>query len=89
MRFDSDAVPEALDRLRRVQGQVGGVAKMIEEGRDCTDVVQQLAAARAALGRVGLRLMSTQLERCLDERSATAGDDYDSERFERLFLLLA
>ena len=87
MRFDSDAVPEALDRLRRVQGQVGGVARMIDEGRDCADVVQQIAAARAALGRVGLRLMSTQLERCLSNE-APADDAYDPEQFERLFLLL-
>ncbi len=87
MRFDNDAVPEALDRLRRVQGQVGGVARMIEEGRDCADVVQQIAAARAALGRVGLRLMSTQLERCLTSEPP-GGDAYDPEQFERLFLLL-
>jgi DNA-binding FrmR family transcriptional regulator len=88
MRFDNDAVPEALDRLRRVQGQVGGVARMIADGRDCADVVQQIAAARAALGRVGLRLMSTQLERCLGDEPP-AGDAYDAEQFERLFLLLA
>ncbi len=88
MRFDSDAVPEALTRLRRLQGQVGGVVRMIEEGRDCADVIQQLAAVRSALDRVGLRLMSSQLQRCLTDERGGRDEGYDREKFERLFLLL-
>jgi DNA-binding FrmR family transcriptional regulator len=88
MRFDNDAVPEALDRLRRIEGQVGGVIRMIEAGRDCGEVVHQLAAARKAMDRVGLRLLSTQLELCLSDEAAARGDGSDRERFERLFLML-
>jgi DNA-binding FrmR family transcriptional regulator len=88
MRFESEAVPEALRRLHRLQGQVGGIARMIEDGRDCADVIQQLAAVRAALDRVGLRLMSTQLQRCLTDEAKARGEGYDREKFERLFLLL-
>jgi len=89
MRFDSEAVPEALGRLRRVQGQVGGVVRMIEEGRDCTQVIQQLAAAREAMERAGLRLMSAQLQRCLSDEARGRSGGYDPERFERLFLMLS
>jgi len=88
MRFDNDAVPEALDRLRRIEGQVGGIVRMIEQGRDCDEVIQQLAAARRAMDRVGLRLLSTQLQRCLSDETLAGEGGYDQERFERLFLLL-
>ena len=53
MKFESEVVPEALDRLRRVNGQLGGIIRMIEQGRDCQDVVQQLAAVGRAVDRVG------------------------------------
>ena len=44
-----------VNRLRRAQGQIGGILKMIEEGRDCKDVVTQLAAVNRALDRAGSR----------------------------------
>ena len=88
MQFQNEHVPEALNRLRRVEGQVGGVIRMLEEGRDCQEVIHQIAAARSALDRVGLRLLSTQLQHCLSDEAKARGDGYDPERFERLFLLL-
>ena len=45
MDMDSETMASVVKRLRRAQGQIGGVIKMIEEGRDCADVVTQLAAA--------------------------------------------
>jgi DNA-binding FrmR family transcriptional regulator len=74
-------------RLKRLQGQLGGVVRMVEQGRDCEAVIQQLVAVRNGVDRVGVRLMSTQLERCLSEPSEAPG--FDRERFERLFLLLS
>jgi DNA-binding FrmR family transcriptional regulator len=88
MRFDNDEVPQALRNLRRVEGQVRGVIRMIEDGRDCTEVMQQLAAARTAMDRAGLRLLSTQLHRCLTDEGRSVDEGFDRERFERLFLLL-
>ena len=61
---------------------------MIEQGRDCDEVIQQLSAARRAMDRAGLRLLSTQLQRCLSDGAAANGGGYDQERFERLFLML-
>lgn len=88
MQFESEVVPEAVARLRRIEGQVGGIVRMIEEGRDCSDVVHQLAAVGRAVERVGLRLLAGQLKECLaDERSARS-EGYEPEKFERLFLML-
>jgi DNA-binding FrmR family transcriptional regulator len=49
MQLDETALTEVLKRLRRAEGQLGGVIRMIEDGRDCADVVIQLAAVSRAL----------------------------------------
>ena len=64
MDVDSQTMADVIKRLRRAQGQVGGVIKMIEEGRDCTDVVTQLAAASRALNRAGFKIIATGLKQC-------------------------
>jgi DNA-binding FrmR family transcriptional regulator len=59
---------DALDvtaRLRRIEGQVRGLQKMIEERRDCAEIVQQLTAARSALDRVGSIMITCGLRECL------------------------
>ena len=87
MNADSETMASVLRRLRRAQGQIGGVIKMIEEGRDCADVVTQLAAASRALDRAGFKIISTGLEQCLIDGNDTGAAD--RERLERLFLSLA
>jgi DNA-binding FrmR family transcriptional regulator len=88
MEMDRETMASVLKRLRRAQGQIGGVIKMIEEGRDCADVVTQLAAAARALDRAGFKIIATGLEQC-----ATNGGDgaaeADRAQLERLFLSLA
>ena len=64
MDVDSQTMADVIKRLRRAQGQVGGVIKMIEEGRDCADVVTQLAAASRALDRAGFKIIATGLQQC-------------------------
>ena len=88
MRFEGEVVPEALDRLRRVNGQLGGIIRMIEQGRDCQDVVQQLAAVGRAVDRVGLKLLAGQLRQCLNDEEAARDEGYEEGKFERLFLML-
>jgi DNA-binding FrmR family transcriptional regulator len=81
-----------LNRLRRAQGQISGVIRMIEEGRDCEEVVTQLAAASRALDRAGFAIIATGLQQCLiDGDGATAGADREQmrARLEKLFLSLA
>jgi DNA-binding FrmR family transcriptional regulator len=88
VKFESQVVPEALDRLRRVEGQLGGIIRMIEQGRDCQEVVQQLAAVGRAVDRVGLKLLTGQLRQCLSDEDGARGEGYEETRFERLFLML-
>lgn len=64
----NDASSEAealLTRLRRIEGQIRGIQRMLEEGRECEDVLTQLTAARSALDQVGLLLMEWHIERCV------------------------
>jgi len=88
---DSQTMADAIKRLRRAQGQVGGVIKMIEEGRDCADVITQLAAASRALDRAGFKIIATGLGQCArqehDDDDGTAATD--RAQLEKLFLSLA
>ena len=52
-------------RLRRVEGQIRGIARMLEEGRACEDVVTQLMAVRSGIDTAGALILDTHLERCL------------------------
>lgn len=56
---------QLLDRLARIEGQVGGVARMVQEDRYCIDVVTQINAARAALDKVALGLLDGHVRHCL------------------------
>ena len=87
METDSEMMASVIRRLKRAQGQIGGVIKMIEEGRDCADVVTQLAAASRALNRAGFKIIATGLEQCASDGNGTA--DADRAQLERLFLSLA
>ena len=57
-------------RLRRVEGQIRGIQRMIDEERDCESIVTQLMAARAALDRASLLIVSRHLQRCLTDAAA-------------------
>ncbi len=61
----ADKRDEALKRLARATGQVQGLTRMVEDGRHCTDVLQQIAAAQKALDGVGTIVLRNYLERCV------------------------
>lgn len=86
MQVDEERIADAVKRLRRAQGQIAGVLRMIEEKRDCADVVTQLAAVSRALDKAGFAIIAAGLEQCM-----AAGEDghLDRQRLERLFLSLA
>ncbi|WP_338674145.1 metal-sensitive transcriptional regulator [Streptomyces sp. SCSIO 30461] len=88
MKVDDDAVSAVLNRLRRAQGQLAGVIAMIEAGRDCKDVVTQLAAVSRALDRAGFKIVASGMRQCManaDENQAPMTE----EELEKLFLALA
>ena len=88
MKIDDDAQGQVLNRLRRAQGQLAGVISMIESGRDCTEVVTQLAAVSRALDRAGFKIVASGMRQCL-----AASEDGESpmteEQMEKMFLTLS
>lgn len=87
MQLDPEALDSVLKRLKRAQGQIGGIVRMIEEGRDCQDIVTQLAAVSKALDRAGFAVIATGLRECLAEDPT--GESMDTASLEKLFLSLA
>lgn len=71
-------------RLRRIEGQVRGVQKMLDEGRECEDMLTQAMAIRSAIDHVGARLMEYHLNRCL-----LPDFDCEPERMDELRRALA
>ena len=88
MQMNTSQLGDVLARLKRVQGQVGGIIRMIEEGRDCSEVVTQLAAASRALDRAGFKIIATGMRQCLVEDDSGTRR-LDEAELERLFLSLA
>ena len=87
VELNPDTLGTVVNRLRRAQGQIGGVLRMIEEGRDCQDVVTQLAAVSRALDRAGFAVIAAGLKQCLVESNGQ--DTLDTKTMEKLFLSLA
>lgn len=86
---DEDSIALVLNRLRRAHGQLAGVIAMIEQGRDCKDVVTQLAAVSKALDRAGFKIVATGLRDCLTGENAEGAEPLSVEELEKLFLALA
>ncbi len=76
-----------INRLKRAQGQIGGVIRLIEEGRDCRDIVTQLAAVNKALDRAGFAIVSASLRECVNSPEGLLPEDQAA--LERIFLTLA
>ena len=86
MQVDNEATGAVLNRLRRAQGQLAGVIAMIESGRDCKDVVTQLAAVSRALDRAGFKIVASGMRQCL---TGDSDAPMTEEELEKLFLALA
>ena len=87
MQLDPQEMAPVINRLRRAQGQIGGVLRMLELGADCADVVTQLSAASKALDRAGFVIIATGLEQCITHGDDAAG--IDRATLQKLFLSLA
>jgi DNA-binding FrmR family transcriptional regulator len=85
MQLHDEAAATAVRRLRRAEGQLGGVIRMLEAGRDCKDIVTQLAAVSRALDKAGFSIVANGLKQCL----ASDADSLDVAEMEKLFLSLA
>lgn len=92
MELDPAEMTKVGNRLKRAQGQLTAVIRMIDEGADCEDVVVQLSAVSRALDRAGFAIIATGMKQCLTQPQATDEDDeptLDVAKLEKLFLSLA
>ncbi|MEV0132162.1 metal-sensitive transcriptional regulator [Dactylosporangium sp. NPDC050688] len=89
MQIDGDALGDVIKRLRRAEGQIRGVIAMLEDGRDCADVVTQLAAVSKALDRAGFKIIATGLRQCVTAEREGEDPSIDVAQLEKLFLSLA
>ncbi|MEN4478205.1 metal-sensitive transcriptional regulator [Mycolicibacterium cosmeticum] len=86
---DEEAIAVVLNRLRRANGQLKGVISMIEQARDCKEVVTQLAAVSRALDRAGFKIVATGLRQCLTGDTPENAQPMTEAELEKLFLALA
>ncbi|BCY09420.1 metal-sensitive transcriptional regulator [Actinoplanes sp. L3-i22] len=89
MEIDGAALTDVIKRLRRAEGQIRGIIAMLESGRDCADVVTQLAAVSKALDRAGFKIIATGLRQCVTAEQDGQDSSVDVAKLEKLFLSLA
>lgn len=86
VHLESEDLVPVIKRLRRAQGQLAGVLNMIAEGRDCGDVVTQLAAVSKAIDRAGFTMIAAGLQQCIRSDE----DETDARlRLEKMFMSLS
>lgn len=85
MKIETAQLSDVVSRLHKAQGQLGGIVKMLESGRDCTQIVTQVAAASRAVDRAGLEIVTAGLKQCL----VTDANVEEVKALEKLFLSLA
>jgi DNA-binding FrmR family transcriptional regulator len=72
-----------ITRLNRIEGQVRGIRRMVQEPRLCVEILQQLAAAEAALNRISLAVLKFHVERCVPD-GVTQGEPEKTKRLAEL-----
>ncbi len=85
MQFPDEVTADTRRRLRRIEGQVRGIQRLIDDGAECRDIVTQLSACRAALDRVGYKLIAAGLRECATDPDGAL----DADQLEALFLKLS
>jgi len=86
MRLEPDEIKAIITRLKRANGHLASVIRMLEDGAECEDALLQLAAVHKAINRGSYALVATGLEHCLAEGGL---DSVDAKKMEKLFLAFA
>lgn len=84
---DEDQVEAIIKRIKRAQGQLGAVARMLEEGRNCEEVITQMSAVSKAVNTAAFTLISASLKECLVE--GKSNNEEVTAQLQKLFLTLA
>jgi DNA-binding FrmR family transcriptional regulator len=87
MKLDPAEMTPVINRIKRAQGQLNGILRMLEEGRECEDVVTQVAAVSRALDKAGFAIVSIGIQQALNSPEGIRS--LDMQRMEKLFLSLA
>jgi DNA-binding FrmR family transcriptional regulator len=82
MPIQDDEREAILRRLHRAEGQVRGIIRMVEEEKDCEDVLTQVAAARSAMDRIGIHIITHRMRECLSENPPDAPEDSIAEAID-------
>ena len=86
MRLEPEETKAIAARLKRANGHLASVIRMLDEGTECEDALTQLAAVNKAISRGGYALVATGMQRCLVDGGP---DSVDTKKMEKLFLSLA
>lgn len=87
--MDDTCRRDVVNRLRRVSGQLTGIIAMIEDGRECSDVMVQVAAASRAIDRAGFKIIAAEMQQCVNAAQSGEAPSTTPEKLEKLFLSLA
>lgn len=86
MQLEPEEIKAIITRLKRANGHLASVIRMLEDGAECEDALLQLAAVSKAISRGGYALVASGLQKCLEEGGP---DSVDTKKMEKLFLALA
>lgn len=89
MKIEDTVKSDLHTRLRRIEGQVRGIQNMLEEQRECRDIVTQIAAVTKAMEQVGFRMLASGLTNCLQNPEESAAAGYSLDDVEKMFLKLS
>ncbi|GBE44865.1 MAG TPA: transcriptional regulator [Rhizobiales bacterium] len=78
---------DCLARLSRIEGQVRGISRMIEDKRYCIDILMQLRAIRAALGKVETQVLKDHADHCIADAISSGSEDEQKKKFRELIEL--
>jgi len=86
---NEDSRKKLLTRLKRIEGQVAGLRRMLEDDADCVDVMLQISAAQGALGKVGHLLLNSHVRTCVTNAIESGSPAEQQERLDELMQVFA
>ncbi len=89
MQLPDEVIRDVRTRLHRVAGQLEGIERMLDDRRECRDVVTQISAATKALEQAGFRLVAAGLSYCVANPEQAEVEGYPLEEVQRMFMKLA
>jgi DNA-binding FrmR family transcriptional regulator len=89
MEIPDDVIEDIRRRLHRVSGQLAGIERMLDDGRECKDVVTQISAATRALEQAGFKLVAAGLTYCISHPDEAEAAGYPLDVVEKMFLRLS